>query len=266
MPAHDFDPTTNDARAHDVTGRTWSYASRTLAAIRLRVGRQPHLLAATVVFLLGLAAILSGFPTRLSSTTLAGALFGAAASFIGAWVSERNRAIAEQRAKARQMEMARNYFSPELARAIRRHVWILDRLVANFSMTSMDKLMPQTEPWEAFRPMRPVLFPSAPMFRELSDEDAVALIDFYDSLQGVAETIDGWTATAVPQEVNSWNMLMQSVCGGLRLAALAVERFCPDRQFDPILPASGTLIQRIAQATDGATRALQAHLERNITN
>lgn len=225
--------------------------------------KQPQLTSAAAVFLLGLLAILTGLPTRLGSTTLAGALFGAGASFIGAWVAERNRTASERTAETRRMESARNYFAPELARIIGQQVWVLDRLTANFSMASVGKPMPQIEPWETFKPRRPVLYPAAPQFRDLSEGDATALIDFYDAVHGVGETVEHWVETKTPQEVNAWNVLMQSVRDGLRHAAVAVERFCPDRQLSPLLPASGTLLHNIIRASEGAQRALTAHLDRN---
>ena len=224
--------------------------------------RQPQLASAAAVFLLGLLAIFTGLPTRLGSTTLAGALFGAGASFIGAWVAERNRTTAEKNAEARRMEAARIYFRPELARIIGQQVWVLGRLVPNFSMASISKPMPQTEPWETFRPRRPVLYPAAPQFKDLSEADATALIDFYDAVHGVAETIDQWIETKTPQEVNTWNVLMQSVRDSLRLGAIAVERFCLDRELSPLLPASGTLLQNIARTSEAVQRALDAHLVR----
>jgi hypothetical protein len=224
--------------------------------------RQPQLASAGAVFLLGLLAIFTGLPTHLGSTTLAGALFGAGASFIGAWVAERNRVTAKKNAEARRMQAARVYFTPELARIIGQQVWALDRLVANFIMASVDKPMPQVEPWETFRPRRPVLYPAAAQFRDLSDSDATALTDFYDSVHGIAETIENWLETKTRQEINTWNVLMQSVRDSLRLGAVAVESFCPDRQLSPLMPASGTLMQNIVRSSDGTQQALNAHLAR----
>jgi hypothetical protein len=62
-------------------------------------------------------------------------------------------------------------------------------------MASTGRIPPQVEPWESFRPQRPILYPTAPQFRDLSEEDATALMNFYDSVQGVAEIVSAWIET-----------------------------------------------------------------------
>ena len=123
--------------------------------------------------------------------------------------------------------------------------------------------MPQVETWETFRPRRPVLYPAAPQFKNLSESDATAQIDFYDSVQGIAETVETCIETKTSQEVNAWNGLMQAVRDSLRLGEIAVRCFCPDRQLSPLLPASGTLIQNIERSRSMMVQsALDAHLAR----
>lgn len=114
-------------------------------------------------------------------------------------------------------------------------------------------------------PRRPVLYPAAAQFKDLSEADATAMIDFYDSVHGVAETIESWIELKTPQEVNAWNVLMQAVRNSLRLGEIAVQRFCPDRQLSPLLPASGTLIQNIERTGSSVQSALNAHLARHET-
>jgi hypothetical protein len=243
--------------------KPYAASSRELAAARFN--KQPHLSSAVIAFALGLLAILIGFPTRQGSTTFAGALFGAGAAFIGAWVAEKNRGTAEKAAEVRRMEAARVYFTPELARIVAQQIWVLGRLVPNFTMASVGKPMPQVETWETFRPRRPVLYPVAAQFKDLSEGDATALIDFYDSVHGIAETIEFWIETKTPQEVAAWNALMQAVRDSLRLGEVAVRRFCPDRQLGPLLPASGTLIQNIERSASMVQAVLDAHLARHDT-
>lgn len=243
--------------------KPYAASGRDLAAARFN--KQPHLSSAVIAFALGLIAILIGFPTRPGSTTFAGALFGAGAAFIGAWVAEKNRSTAEKAAEARRVEAARVYFTPELARVVAQQIWVLGRLVANFTMASVSKPMPQVETWETFRPRRPILYPLASQFRDLSEGDATALIDFYDSVHGIAETIEAWIETRAPQEVSAWNVLMQAVHDSLRLGEIAVRRFCPDRQLSPLLPASGTLTQNIERSESMVQAALSAHLARHET-
>ena len=106
------------------------------------------------------------------------------------------------------MGVAKSYFAPELARIARNQVWVISRLVPNFSAASIGRAMPQIEGWESFRPYRPALYPTAPQFRDLAQDDASALIDFYDSLLGISETIEQWISTNASQGVNEWNVLM----------------------------------------------------------
>jgi len=136
------------------------------------------------------------------------------------------------------MEAACVYFTPELARIVAQQIHVLGRLVPNFTMASVGKPMAQVETWEAFRPGRPVLYPSAAQFRDLSEADATSLINFYDSVHGIAETINTWIETKTPQDVNSWNVLMQTVDNSLKVGEIAVQRFCPERWLSPIAPAS----------------------------
>lgn len=225
--------------------------------------KHPNLSLTVIVFACGFLAILTHFPTTEGSATLAGALFGAGAALIGAWVAERSRATAEKIAEERRLEAARIYFAPELARIIAQQIHVLGRLVPNFTMASVGKPMPQVETWESFRPARPVLYPAAVQFRDLSEADATSLINFYDSVHGIAEMIDSWVEIKTPQDVNSWNVLMQTVQNSLNIGKIAVQRFCPEGQLSPIAPASGTLIQGIVRADSMVQMALTAHLSRS---
>ncbi len=83
-----------------------------------RLTQEIQLTLTSSVVLLGLFAIYTDIPTRTTSTTLAGALFGAGAAFVGGWVAERNRSIADRRSELRRQETARRYFAPELARIV----------------------------------------------------------------------------------------------------------------------------------------------------
>ena len=115
------------------------YALRCRDVVAAQFKKQPHLLSAVLVVVLGFLAIVFQFPTKEGSASLAGALFGAGAAFIGAWVTENNRAAAEKIAEERQMEAARVYFTPELARIVAHQIHVLGRLVPNFIMASVGK-------------------------------------------------------------------------------------------------------------------------------
>jgi hypothetical protein len=253
------------ARAHYDLALTYLKPSalRCRKVIAAQFKKQPHLSSAALVVGLGFLAILFQLPTKDGSVSLAGALFGAGAAFIGAWVTENNRAAAEKADDERRKEAARLYFTPEFARIVAQQVNIMGRLVPNFIAASVGRAMPQVETWEVFRPARPVLYPTAVQFRDLSEADAAALINFYDSVHGIAETIDKWIETTQQQEVNAWHFLMQSVQNSLSIGAIAVTQFCPDRQLSPIAPASGTLLQNIERTASSMQRALDAHMARH---
>lgn len=158
---------------------------------------------------------------------------------------------------------AREYFTPEFARIAARQVHVLDRAIANFVTASAGRHPMLGDTWDSLRPSQPLLFPNAPEFRDLPPPDATPLIEFYDALRGIADMLEGWIAQRVPGDVNAWNVLMQKVQLNLRLAVRAAARFCPDRQYDPTMPAGGTLIDRAQRSIANADRSLRAHLARH---
>ena len=222
---------------------------------------KPSLAMAAVTVAVGCVAILCHFPTKESAASLGGALFGAAALFTGAWVSETTKAEVEKADAARRMEAARTYFTPEMARVVAQHVSILGRLTANFISTSM-KYDPPGDPLTAFRPRKPLLYPSALQFQNLSETDATLLVEFYDASYGIAETVDAWIENKTAIDFNAYNFLMQEVQHSLKLAQAAVASFCPDKQYSPIMPASGTLAERIEASISQSQVVLQAHCDR----
>ena len=162
-----------------------------------------------------------------------------------------------------RVEAARGFFAPVLARIIARQVYVLGRIAPNFISTSVGK-PPPGDTWSSLKPSRPFFHPSAVEFQHLPAEDATSLIEFYDSLQDVADTINGWVdAQQIATDVNAWNFLMQKVQNNLRVGQNAVRRFCPDRPYSAIMPAAGTLIQETERAISGAQAALMAHLARH---
>ncbi len=93
----------------------------------------------------------------------------------------------------------------------------------------------------------------------------MALIDFYESVHGIAEMIESWIETKTPQEINAWHALMQTVRDSLRVGEIAVRRFCLDRQLSPLLPASGILMQNVERSASMVQSALDAPLARHET-
>lgn len=221
----------------------------------------PNLAMAAITVAVGCVAVLCHFPTKESAASLGGALFGAAALFTGAWVAETTKAAAEKAEAARRMEAARIYFTPELARVVAQHVYILGRLAANFIAASLKYASPG-DPLTAFRPRKPLLYPSAHQLQDLSEADATLLVEFYDASHGIAETVDFWIESKTVIDFNAYNVLMQEVQHSLELAQAAVASFCPDKQYSAIMPASGTLADRIEASISQARVVLQAHLDR----
>ena len=171
-----------------------------------------------------------------------------------------SRAIDERRAGA-----ALSYFVPELARIVAQQIQILERIVPNFVSTSTGQLPVPGVDWRAFKPSQPTLYPSAAEFRHLAAADATLLVEFYDSLHGITETINSWIGNQSVTDVNSWNVLIQMVQNSLLVGQKAVQRFCPERQYSPIMPSAGTLLQRSERAISGVRQALSAHSSRQKT-
>ena len=144
---------------------------------------------------------------------------------------------------------ARAAFIPEIERIFRRQVHILDRVSVNFVTTASEMLGKQNQfrpndTWESLQPTLSRLFPEAAVFRDLSSTDAGLLAEFYTAVAEVADLIDHWKGTVPLTEYNHWNVLMHKVENSLRLGELVVQKFCPDRQYDATMPASGTLLSR----------------------
>ncbi len=164
----------------------------------------------------------------------------------------------EQRADA-----ALSYFAPELARTVARQVHVLDRAIANFIVASTGNQPLPGDTWASLKPAQPVQYPNAPEFQSLLPADAVLLIEFYDSMQEVTDTIHSWIDGQIPPDVNAWNVLMQMTQNNLRIGQKAVKRFCPDKQYSAISPAGGSLLDQSMRAVSSADKALQAHLVRH---
>ncbi|WP_322009304.1 hypothetical protein [Paraburkholderia sp. J12] len=128
-----------------------------------------------------------------------GALFGAGASLLGAWINELNTRRSKAEEKARNEADARRYFAAELNRTIERVLYINSRACPNY-MTAVAKYISGPDENRAkpndlqvdFLPEMPVLYSSAPQFRELSGDDGTALISFYDSLHALDSFVTNW--------------------------------------------------------------------------
>lgn len=155
-----------------------------------------------------------------------------------------------------------DFFAPELARIFRRQIAVLDRITANFICGSTKQPLPG-DSWASLKPSRPVLYPDAPQFRELPAADAALLVAFYDSLQGITDTLDSYIDKWPATDVNAWNGLMHETRNSLSLGEKAVNVYCPNKPFNEASPASGTMLNQCQRAMTGAQSALKAHLARH---
>jgi hypothetical protein len=154
------------------------------------------------------------------------------------------------------------FFSPELARIFRQQIRALDRITVNFICASTKRTLPG-DSWASLKPLRPVLYPDASQFRELPAAEATLLVAFYDSLQGVTDTLDSYIDQWPTTDVNAWNGLMHQVRNSLDLGEKAISVFCADKPFNEAAPASGTMLSQYQRARSGAKKALDAHIARH---
>jgi hypothetical protein len=160
---------------------------------------------------------------------------------------------------------ARAFFAPELQRIFRRQIEILDRVIPNYSQTSHAKGHCEGDTWVSLKPFRPEHYPNSPLLRDLDASDSELLAEFYSSVQGVGEFLEHWHAVDEPLDnYNIWNVLMQRVQQSIRIGQGAIRRFCPDRHYDAIVPASGTLISRSQRSLSIADTALKNFLDRCV--
>jgi hypothetical protein len=158
---------------------------------------------------------------------------------------------------------ARAFFAPELQRIFRRQIEILDRVIPNYTQTSLGRAPCPGDSWRSLMPWRPDQFPTSALLQDLTAADSELLAEFYASVQEVRETLDNWNTTDQPLDnYNAWNALMHHVQHSLRAGQLAAQRFCPERTYDATVPAAGTLNSRSERSLTIADGARQAFLDR----
>jgi len=194
--------------------------------------------------------------------TVAGALFGAAASLLGAGITEFNKKKADAADKLRRETDARRYFAAELNRAIERMLYIHQRASANFICASTKTELPGDKR-EDFLPHMPTLYPDAPQFRDLSGDDAMALIAFYDVLRAQERSVEDWWQREGQLPVNIFNLFMRLSKDSLILAKDALVRFDLDRLYPPRYQAWKPLSERIEWELSNSARIMEAHLKRH---
>lgn len=158
---------------------------------------------------------------------------------------------------------ARQFFAPELQRIFRRLVEVLDRIIPNYTATSHGRGPCPGDTWTSLKPSSPDLYPTATLMQDLSAADSQLLAEFYSSAQCFRDILDNLIATDYPLDCyNVWNVLMQQVQHSLRAGQAAVERFCPDRLYDPLVPVAGTLLARAQRSVSMVDTAMKKFQER----
>lgn len=198
--------------------------------------------------------------TQISA--LAGALFGAGAAMLGAWITELNSRRTAMEEKSRRQIEARQYLAPELHRAIVRALYIHERAIPNFGAASTEHAIKPTDLKEDFIPSWPVLYPNAPQVHQLAGDEAVALIAFYDSLHSLAEFVNNWWEREGQLPVNIFNMILHNADDSLRLALVCIDKFSLETLYPPRYAAHGTLTSRIERSLSSAAKARELHIAR----
>ncbi|WP_124551510.1 hypothetical protein [Burkholderia sp. Bp9015] len=225
------------------------------------VRKNPHMGLAALLFLIGIVAL----PTKLA--IISGALFGAGASLLGAWINELNTRRSKAEEKARNEADARRYFAAELNRTIERVLYIHSRVCPNYMTAVAEYISGQDEnrakPNDIqvdFLPEMPVLYPSAPQFRELSGDDATALISFYDSLHALDSFVTNWWQREGQLPVNLFNQMLHLSKRSLSLALVCIQRFDLETLCPPPHESWGTLTSRIERSLSFAEEMLEKHI------
>ena len=140
-------------------------------------------------------------------------------------------------------------------------IHMLDRTIANFICASVGHT-PPGDHWTTFKPSKPSLYPGVAEFRDLGTTDAALLVEFYDTVNEIEDLVNRWRESETVWDVNVWNVLMQRVQHSVATGVVAVERFCPSRQYNTSMPAAGNLIERASKSTASMQLVLAAHIER----
>ncbi|TAK64184.1 hypothetical protein [Methylobacter sp.] len=225
------------------------------------IRKNPHMALAALLFLAGIAFL----STKVS--TISGALFGAGASLLGAWVTELNNRRSNSEDKARRESEARRYLAPELNRTIERVLYIHQRAIPTFSSASIayaagEQIVKPNDLQKDFIPYMPTLYPNAPQFRDLTGDDATALIAFYDSLHTLDKFVNEWWEREGQLHINIFNMILTYSDESLRFAEDCIQKFELEKLYPPKYDSWGTLSSRIECSKVSAIQAREYHMAR----
>ena len=163
---------------------------------------------------------------------------------------------------ARRQSEARKYLAPELQRTIERVLYIHGRAIANFICHSADNGIKPNDQKKDFLPYWPNLYPNAPQVRELNEQDAAALIAYYDSLHSLNDHVEDWWEREGQLPVNLFNSFLHDASKSLKIALTCIDKFGLEELFPPPYEAWGTLSARISQSLKSEDEARKHHLAR----
>lgn len=202
-----------------------------------------HLGPSLILFLLGLI-----FLSTSKFTTAAGALFGASASLLGAWISDFNTRKKESNSKKQNEIDAINYLTPELSRTITRLLYIQQRAIVNYSQHSSEyhKILrkgksPHQEPLPIinlgdikndFIPYLPLLYPHAKQLQFLSGKKSTALAIYYDSLFELELFVKDWWQRDGQLSSNIFNQISHLSEKSLKLALNCLNEISDIEEFN----------------------------------
>jgi hypothetical protein len=220
----------------------------------------PHMALSALLFITGICFLNSKF------SMISGALFGAGASLLGAWVTEINKRRTDTEDKKKRESEARMYLAPELKRTIDRVIFIHQRAVANFSNASSAFTGHQSfelnDLQKDFIPYMPSLYPNSPQFQDLSGDDATTLISYYDSLHALDKDVIDWWNRAGQLPVNIFLGILTRVDETLILAESCIQSFDLENLYPPKYESHPTLSSTIVTFKNNSENVRAIHMKR----
>jgi hypothetical protein len=217
--------------------------------------RNPQLALSSALFFGGILGLAFGVPA------IAGALFGAGATMLGAWITSNNLQRSSAAEKAARESSAKRFLTPELKRVIDKVLHIHQRALVNYSSAAADRELPGDIQAD-FVPFMPVLYPNAPQVHHLTGDDAVALVEFYDSLHALDKLVGHWYDRPGQKKVNIYNVILHDADRSLALAQACVPRFDIDTLYPAKHESVGPTSRQIERALSDSTKAHALHIKR----
>ncbi|MCH4197522.1 MAG: hypothetical protein LKJ78_21620 [Serratia liquefaciens] len=223
----------------------------------------PHLGPSLLLFLLGIAFLLT-----MKLAAVSGALFGAAASLLGAWISDFNSRKKEIASKEKNERDAIKSLTPELLRTIVRVLYIQERAIINYSINATENnkaelrlplnpdihdLVNLGDQKDDFIPYLPLLYPNASQVKYLDGAKTAKLVVYYDSLFELELFVKDWWRRTGQVPSNIFNSISHLSEKSLKLALECLVEFEID-QSDDGFHQNGTLSERITKALEMAIK------------